>query len=162
MTEVTTLKSADQNSGPAGLAPVADAKKKAAPKEHAATKVSGKAGGSCAKPTASPKGTGKAAPAENKATKAKGALSTAAVEAKTPAAPKEPRQTKAATVEAMLSSKEGATLEAMCMATGWQSHTCRAFLTGLRKKGREVVRYKDELGGSIYRMTQLEVREASA
>jgi len=160
MTEVTTMSSSDQNTGPAGLAPGADAKKQAASKAPAAARGSNKAGGSAAKPTASPKGTGKAATGEGKATKAKGTSSTATAEAKASAAPSEPRQTKAATVGAMLSSKEGITLEAMCTATGWQSHTCRAFLTGLRKKGREVVRYKDEQGGSIYRMTPLEAHKA--
>lgn len=48
--------------------------------------------------------------------------------------------TKAARVEAMLAQEEGITLDAMCEATGWQPHTCRAFLTGLRKKGRNIER----------------------
>ncbi len=149
MTEVTTMKSADQNPAPAGPAPRANAKKQTSPKMPAAAKGSNKAGGSAFKTTASPKGTGKAAAGECKTTKSK-------------ATTKEPRQTKAANVEALLSSNEGTTLEAMCSATGWQSHTCRAFLTGLRKKGREVVRYKDGQGGSIYRMTPLEAQKASA
>lgn len=50
------------------------------------------------------------------------------------------RPSKASRVEAMLTQKEGTTLEAMCEVTGWQPHTCRAFLTGLRKKGRTIVR----------------------
>lgn len=32
-------------------------------------------------------------------------------------------------------------------------------MTGLRKKGREVVRYKNGEGGSIYKMTPLEAEE---
>lgn len=48
--------------------------------------------------------------------------------------------TKASRVEAMLAQKEGTTLDAMCEATGWQPHTCRAFLTGLRKKDRTIER----------------------
>lgn len=68
------------------------------------------------------------------------------------AAPSEPRQTKAAVVEAMLSRLEGASLEAICMATDWQPHTCRAFLTGLRKKGKEIDRDKDKDGKSVYRI----------
>lgn len=48
--------------------------------------------------------------------------------------------TKSSRIEAMLAWKEGTTLEAMCEATGWQPHTCRAFLTGLRKKGRTIER----------------------
>ena len=62
------------------------------------------------------------------------------------------RQTKASMVEALLARKEGATLNAMCKATGWQAHTCRAFLTGLRKKGMEIVRDKDAAGTTIYRL----------
>lgn len=61
-----------------------------------------------------------------------------------------PRQTKASIVEALLIREGGASLEALCEATGWQAHTCRAFLTGLRKKGREVIRASDKDGKSIY------------
>ncbi|MAK99148.1 MAG: hypothetical protein CL803_00820 [Citromicrobium sp.] len=64
----------------------------------------------------------------------------------------EPRQTKAAIVEAMLSRRQGASLETICTTTGWQSHTCRAFLTGLRKKGKQVHRDKNKDGESIYRI----------
>jgi hypothetical protein len=62
----------------------------------------------------------------------------------------QPRQTKAAVVEALLTRERGASLEALCEATGWQAHTCRAFLTGLRKKGREVIRASNKDGKSIY------------
>jgi hypothetical protein len=62
----------------------------------------------------------------------------------------QPRQTKASVVEALLTREGGASLEAMNEATGWQPHTCRAFLTGLRKKGREVIRASDKDGKSIY------------
>mgnify|MGYP001288366159 CR=1 FL=1 len=78
------------------------------------------------------------------------------------AVPSEPRQTKAATVEAMLCRKEGASLGAICTATGWQAHTCRAFLTGLRKKGKEVIRDKDKDGTTIYRIEPAEPANASA
>lgn len=61
------------------------------------------------------------------------------------------RQTKAAKVEAMLARKSGVTLDQMCEATGWQAHTCRAFISGLRKKGRVVVRETGKAGKSIYR-----------
>ncbi|WP_310469054.1 DUF3489 domain-containing protein [Sphingomonas sp.] len=43
--------------------------------------------------------------------------------------------TKAAMVTKILSREKGATLPEMSKATGWQPHSCRAFLTGLRKKG---------------------------
>lgn len=64
--------------------------------------------------------------------------------------PEQPRQTKASVVEALMTREGGASLEALCGATGWQAHTCRAFLTGLRKKGREVIRASDKDGKSIY------------
>ena len=43
--------------------------------------------------------------------------------------------TKAAMVTKILLREKGATLLEMSKATGWQLHSCRAFLTGLRKKG---------------------------
>ncbi len=42
--------------------------------------------------------------------------------------------TKAAMVTRILSRDKGATVLEMSKATGWQPHSCRAFLTGLRKK----------------------------
>ena len=66
------------------------------------------------------------------------------------AAPEPPRQTKASAVEVLLTREGGASLEVLCEATGWKVHTCRAFLTGLRKKGREVIRATDKDGKSIY------------
>lgn len=65
--------------------------------------------------------------------------------------PKEKRQTKASKVEALLARKAGVTLDQICQATGWQAHTCRAFMSGLRKKGREIVRETGKTGKSIYR-----------
>ncbi|MGY6550464.1 MAG: DUF3489 domain-containing protein [Erythrobacter sp.] len=62
----------------------------------------------------------------------------------------EARQTKASMVEALLTREGGASLDALCEATGWKPHTCRAFLTGLRKKGKEVIRASDKAGKSVY------------
>ena len=42
--------------------------------------------------------------------------------------------TKAAMVTKILCREKGATLLEMIKATGWQPHSCRTFLTGLRKK----------------------------
>ena len=73
-----------------------------------------------------------------------------------PAAPSTPptakSQSKAALVEDLLLQDKGASLDDLYQATGWLAHTCRAFLTGLRKKGRAVERSKREDGVSIYRM----------
>ena len=44
--------------------------------------------------------------------------------------------TKAAMVRKILSRERGATVLEMGKATGWQPHSCRAFLTGLRKKSQ--------------------------
>lgn len=62
--------------------------------------------------------------------------------------------TKASQVEALLSRKAGATLEQMCEATGWQAHTCRAFMTGLRRKSREISRETNRQGKSVYLMVK--------
>lgn len=64
-----------------------------------------------------------------------------------PAPSSEPaRQTKQALVLAMLRSEQGATLAQMVDATGWQPHTVRAALTGLRKKDHTII--KDKLKGT--------------
>lgn len=76
-------------------------------------------------------------------------------------APEQPRQTKASVVEALLTRQGGASLEALCEATGWQAHTCRAFLTGLRKKGREVIRASDRDGKATYLIAQDRSNEPS-
>lgn len=62
-------------------------------------------------------------------------------------------QSKATLVEGLLVGPDGASLADLRQATGWLPHTCRAFLTGLRKKGREVERCKRDDGTTIYRMT---------
>jgi len=58
-----------------------------------------------------------------------------------PAAPL-PARTKTAHVLTMLRRDEGATLADLVAATGWLSHTTRAALTGLRKKGHAIERGK--------------------
>ena len=63
-----------------------------------------------------------------------------------------PRTTKAAIVQNLLSRKDGASLDDLCQATGWLPHTCRAFLTGLRKKGYAVGKEKREDGTTVYRL----------
>jgi hypothetical protein len=52
----------------------------------------------------------------------------------------------------MLQRDDGATLDELCQATSWQAHTCRAFLTGKRKKGRELIRSKREDDKTSYRL----------
>lgn len=56
-----------------------------------------------------------------------------------PAAPTQ-RITKQARVIALLQRSEGASLDELIEATGWLPHSTRAALTGLRKKGHDLVR----------------------
>lgn len=60
--------------------------------------------------------------------------------------------TKIGSVIALLRREVGATLSELCGATGWQPHSTRAALTGLKKKGHVIERGKrDDL--TCYRMT---------
>jgi DNA-binding IclR family transcriptional regulator len=54
---------------------------------------------------------------------------------------KAPRVTKAAKLLTLLQTGTGASLEEMVEATGWQSHTVRAAMTGLRKKGHIIEKH---------------------
>lgn len=64
-----------------------------------------------------------------------------------------PSATKLDTILKLLGHKNGATLPALEKATGWQPHSVRAALTGLRKKGHAIERAKDGKGVTIYRVT---------
>lgn len=60
------------------------------------------------------------------------------------AAPKAPRaNTKNQRLLDLLATGTGASLEEMVEATGWQAHTVRAAMTGLRKRGYEVERHTE-------------------
>jgi len=65
------------------------------------------------------------------------------------------RTSKAAAVIALLSRPEGADIEAMTNATGWQAHSVRGFLSGTLKKkmGKAVTSEKTE-AGRIYRIVE--------
>ena len=58
-------------------------------------------------------------------------------------------------VLAMLARPKGASLASICAATGWQPHSARAALSGLRKAGHVIDRQpgpgKD--GVSVYRIS---------
>lgn len=51
-------------------------------------------------------------------------------------------ESKTSQVIKLLNRKQGATLDEMVKATGWQKHTTRAALTGLKKKGHTIARDK--------------------
>jgi hypothetical protein len=48
--------------------------------------------------------------------------------------------TKSATIITAMSGTAGATLGDICSTTGWQPHSARAFLSGLRKKGHNILK----------------------
>jgi DNA-binding IclR family transcriptional regulator len=50
--------------------------------------------------------------------------------------------TKISTVIDLLKQSGGATLDEIVKATGWQPHSARAALTGLRKKGHTIEKSK--------------------
>jgi hypothetical protein len=50
--------------------------------------------------------------------------------------------TKISTVTGMLKQSGGATLDEIVKVTGWQPHSARAALTGLRKKGHTIEKSK--------------------
>ncbi len=60
------------------------------------------------------------------------------------------RRTKADTILDLLRRPTGTSISELTKATGWLPHSVRAALTGQRKKGREVVRTKDNQGVTRY------------
>ena len=63
------------------------------------------------------------------------------------------QRTKSATVTRLLSREKGATLGEIVKATQWKPHSCRAFLTGVRKEA-QLVREERADGATSYRMVQ--------
>ena len=57
------------------------------------------------------------------------------------------------TVTRLLSREKGATLDEIGRATEWKPHSCRAFLTGIRKKAR-LLRQERPNGATSYRIVQ--------
>lgn len=53
-------------------------------------------------------------------------------------------------ISELLKRPSGATLDALTKETGWQAHSVRAAITGLRKKGLAVTLTKHESGPSTY------------
>jgi hypothetical protein len=63
------------------------------------------------------------------------------------------RPSKKSAIVALLERPDGAAIGDLAAATGWQQHSVRAALTGLRKEGKELVRSKDAGGITHYRLT---------
>ena len=72
-------------------------------------------------------------------------------------APTARRPTKQDLVLALLQDEGGVPLCIITEATGWLPHTARAMLTGLRKKGHEVIRSKVE-GETRYSIAEVAVQ----
>ena len=67
----------------------------------------------------------------------------AAVKAVAPQDPNHTRQpSKLEVIRGLLELPSGASLEELVSATGWQSHSVRAGMTGLRKQGLSIMREK--------------------
>lgn len=62
-------------------------------------------------------------------------------------------RTKIAKVIALLKRKNGATIEEIISATGWQPHSIRAALTGLKKKGHSITKSKRANNVTCYTIT---------
>lgn len=63
------------------------------------------------------------------------------------------RKTKAATVNRMLRRDKGATLAEIAKATSWRPHSCRAFLSGVRKQGTALSKEERSNGDTAYKVS---------
>ncbi|MEE3099001.1 MAG: DUF3489 domain-containing protein [Pseudomonadota bacterium] len=70
--------------------------------------------------------------------------------------------TKQARLAEMISAPEGVGIDALATALGWQVHTTRAALTGLRKKGLAVESAKGADGKTVYRLGKAEAAADAA
>ena len=70
-------------------------------------------------------------------------------------------QPKSAIVARMLARGSGATTAELMKATGWKEHSCRAFLTGVRKKNALVKEQRSD-GKTAYRLEAQPAEKTSA
>ena len=61
------------------------------------------------------------------------------------------KQSKSVTVTKMLSRGTGATVAEIMKSTGWKEHSCRAFLTVVRKTSRLLKEQRPD-GKTVYRI----------
>jgi len=71
------------------------------------------------------------------------------------------KPSKSATVTKLLSRGTGATVAEIIKATGWKVHSCRAFLTGVRKTN-ELLKEQRPDGKTSYRIEAVRVESANA
>ncbi len=65
--------------------------------------------------------------------------------------PKPTKLSKTSTVTRMLVRRTGATVAEIVKVTGWKEHSCRAFLTGVRKTSRLLKEERPD-GKTAYRI----------
>ena len=65
------------------------------------------------------------------------------------------RTSKKATIEALVRRSEGAAITELTAATGWQEHSVRAALTGLRKAGHVIARERCDDSATRYRIAEV-------
>ena len=65
--------------------------------------------------------------------------------------------TKLDQVSKLLRRPRGATITELCAAVGWQPHSVRALLSGLRKRGTNLIRETRKTGEGSYRTVAAEV-----
>lgn len=70
--------------------------------------------------------------------------------AESSAKPKPPKTEKSRLIS-RLSAKKGASIKTLCTEFGWQAHTVRAALSGLRSTGHKIERASGR-NGSIYKI----------
>jgi aspartokinase len=70
-----------------------------------------------------------------------------------------PPRSKRAVLQALVERKSGATMSAMMEATGWQAHSVRAGLTGLRKAGVDLERRTNRKGETFYAVARAEAAQ---
>lgn len=66
-----------------------------------------------------------------------------------------PPPSKKAVLQSLMERKSGATMSAMMEATGWQAHSVRAGLTGLRKAGVDLERRTNRKGETVYTVARI-------
>lgn len=88
--------------------------------------------------------------------------STATTSTPPAAAPSANLESKKARLIGMLRWSDGSTIAAISAALGWQAHTTRAAITGLRKAGHAVETAKPSDGGAglIYRIASKPEKQA--
>ena len=73
---------------------------------------------------------------------------------KSAASPSKPNKTE--TILNQLRTKDGASIEDLIKASGWQAHSVRGFLSGTvkKKRGLELLKETDDKGVRRYRITE--------